>query len=126
MTRRSQRAALAFASGNSFSSEWCGKPPIGNVIRGVFVKEKLPNGEGKTSELGLGRGERERLDESGLCASYTERVIIPVAKHLNPGMTNEDGKRSVEVCDGTQVHLSYERLRLCTSIKGETRFTSAY
>jgi len=108
---------VVFASGKSFSAEWCGDPPIGNVLRDVFVKTPLPNGVEVSSELldWYAANEKGSMN-SDFCARYTEQVIIPVAKHLNPGMGVEDGKRSVEVCDGTQVHLGFERLQRCRQV----------
>jgi hypothetical protein len=105
---------VVFGSGDSFSSAWCGDPPIGNVIRGVSTKTKLPNGEETTTEiLDWYAANKKGSMNTDLCGKYSEEVIMPNARHLNPGMANEDGKRSVEVCDGTQVHLGHERLQRC-------------
>ena len=105
---------VVFASGDSFPCTWCGNPPIGNVIRGVSTKTKLPNGEETTTELlDWYAAKKKGSMNTNLCGKYTEEVIMPIARHLNPGMANEDGKRSVEVCDGTQVHLGHERLQRC-------------
>ena len=101
---------LVFAYGQGFQSTWCRNPPIGNVI----VVRKQQTAERRRDLLRLWTGAANPSSmTSDLCLDYTKQVIIPDAKHLNPGMGVEDGKRSVEVCDGTQVHLGFERLQRC-------------
>ena len=102
---------IVFGSGSSMRAEWCTVQPIGNVIRGVMLDEKLPDGTEMCTELlsAFLHNDKGSMDAE-FCTAYTTNVIIPCARKANPALANETGKRSVEICDGVQVHLSLDRI----------------
>jgi hypothetical protein len=104
---------VVFGSGQGYEQRWCGEPPVGNVLRGVQQTIELADGSPNTSEvLALYHANDKGSMSSDMCVAYTERIIIPSARVANPALANETGSRSLEICDGVQVHLAAERLRL--------------
>ena len=104
---------VVFGSGQRYQQRWCGEPPVGNVLRGVQQTIELADGSPNTSEvLALYHANDKGSMNSEMCVAYTDRIIIPSARVANPALANETGRRSLEICDGVQVHLAAERLRL--------------